>query len=139
MEYQHVKLNKGGLLGLDLFNTYKHDHLQHHSTDMEALSKIQCANDIKENPIATLYINNKYNIRMSSIPFELFISYLQDKKFLNLIRIVNQHLNIHLVTGKLSPVSSTQDEGITGHLNDQIEQFHEINHISNNVHIYLYA
>lgn len=69
---------------------------------------------------------------MSSIPFELFISYLQDKKFLNLIRIVNQHLNIHLVTGKLSPVS-TEIEGIFGHVNDQIEEFHEINHINNDV------
>lgn len=99
---------------------------------METLGQIQCTNDIKENPIATLYLNNKYNIRMSSIPFELFISYLQDKKFLNLIRIVNQHLNIHLVTGKLSPVTS-ENEGILGHVNDQIEEFHEINHINNSV------
>ncbi|KAI7889043.1 WD40-repeat-containing domain protein [Mucor mucedo] len=117
--------------GLDLFDKYKHDHIQHHTTDIESLAQIQCTDDMKENAIATLYLNNKYNIRMSSIPFELFISYLQDKKFLNLIRIVNQHLNIHLVTGKLSPVTS-ENEGIAGHINDQIEEFHEINHVNNN-------
>ncbi|GAA5808931.1 hypothetical protein MFLAVUS_002330 [Mucor flavus] len=122
--------------GLDLFNQYKDDHIHHHSTDIESLSTIKTAQDIKENSIATLYLTNKYNIRISSIPFELFLSYMQDNKFLNLIRLVNQHLNIHLVTGKLTPASAggiSEEEGIIGHNNDQIEEFHEINSIQNDV------
>lgn len=67
---------------------------------------------------------------------------MQDNKFLNLIRLVNQHLNIHLVTGKLTPASAggiSEEEGIIGHNNDQIEEFHEINNIqvkknNNNLH-----
>jgi transcription initiation factor TFIID subunit 5 len=117
---------------LDLFQKYKHDHIEHHGKDIDSLSKIKSSDDIKENTIATLYLNNKYNLRMSSIPFELFFQYIQqDHKFLTLIRIVNQYFNIHVVTGKLTPVSAVQQEqeGILGHDHDQIEEFHEINNV----------
>jgi transcription initiation factor TFIID subunit 5 len=68
---------------------------------------------------------------MSSIPFELFLSYIQDKKYMNLIRIVNQYFNIHIATSRLTPASAggssgAMEEGIAGHMNDQIEEFHEI-------------
>lgn len=65
---------------------------------------------------------------MPSIPFELFFQYIQDNRFINLIRIVNQYLNIHIVTSKLSPASaggSTAEEGITGHFNNQLDEFHQ--------------
>lgn len=60
---------------------------------------------------------------------------MQENKFLNLIRLVNLHLNIHLVTGKISPASAggiSEEEGIVGHYNDQIEEFHEIDNIQVN-------
>jgi transcription initiation factor TFIID subunit 5 len=74
---------------------------------------------------------------MSSIPFELFLSYLQDNKYMTLLRFVNQYFNIHIMTGKLTPSvaiesaggSSSVEEGIVGHTNDQLEEFHEINNM----------
>jgi transcription initiation factor TFIID subunit 5 len=68
---------------------------------------------------------------MSSISFELFIHYLQDNKYMNLLRIVNRHFSIHIVTGKLTPASAggSSEEGIIGHPNNQIEEFHEINNV----------
>lgn len=124
------------LIGLDLFAKYKHDHIESHSKDIAVLETIKRPEDVESNTIATLYENNKYNIRLSSIPFELFIHYLQDNKYLNLLRIVNGHLNIHIITGKLAPASaggsSAEGVGIIGHHNDQMEEFHEINGIDVN-------
>ncbi|KAL7326286.1 Transcription initiation factor TFIID subunit 5 [Mucor circinelloides] len=114
---------------VDFFQEYKDDHIENHSKDLDQLQQIKAASDIQNNPIAKLYLNNKYNIRMPSIPFELFFQYIQDHKFINLIRIVNQYLNIHIVTGKLSPVSANGsaavNEGIAGHANNQLDEFHQ--------------
>jgi transcription initiation factor TFIID subunit 5 len=121
-------------LGLDFFQKYKHDHIQHHTKDLETLELIQTTDEIKNNHIAKLYLENKYNIRMSSIPFELFLSYIQDKKYMHLIRIVNQYFNIHIATSKLAPASAggssaVEEEGIAGHTNDQTEEFHEMTRV----------
>lgn len=117
-----------------MFKKYKHDHIESHSKDIAALETIQRPEDVASNAIASLYENNKYNIRLSSIPYELFIHYLQDNKYLNLLRIVNHHLNIHIITGKLAPASaggsSAEEVGIIGHHNDQMEEFHEINGVA---------
>lgn len=111
------------------FQDYKDDHVESHSKDLDHLQQIRSASDIQDNTIAKLYLNNKYNIRMPSIPFELFFQYIQDNKYINLIRIVNQYLNIHIVTSKLSPVSANgsaaMDEGIAGHANNQLDEFHQ--------------
>lgn len=123
---------------MDLFSKYNHDHIESHSKDIASLEDIKCPDDVSQNAIATLYINNKYNIRLSSIPFELLIHYLRDNKYLNLLRIVNRHLNIHIITGKLTPASAggSSEEGIIGHHNDQIEEFHEINGVDMNGEVY---
>lgn len=123
-------------IALDLFQKYKHDHIEHHNKDLESLSQIKSPSHVKDNPTATLYLHNKYNIRLSSIPYELFLSYMQDNRFMTLLRFVNQYLHIHIVTGKLTLTSAggsseeaaTQvEEGIVGHVNDQLEEFHEMN------------
>lgn len=116
-------------IAVDFFQEYKDDHIENHNKDLDQLQQIKAASDIQNNTIAKLYLNNKYSIRMPSIPFELFFQYIQDHKFINLIRIVNQYLNIHIVTGKLSPVSANEsaavDEGIAGHANNQLDEFHQ--------------
>ncbi|KAL9536899.1 hypothetical protein MBANPS3_012272 [Mucor bainieri] len=113
---------------VDFLQDYKDDHMEHHGKDVEQLQQIKSASDLQHSSVARLYLSNKYNIRMPSIPFELFFQYIQDNKFIHLIRIVNQHLNIHIVTSKLSPMSATHgsaDEGIAGHANNQLDDFHQ--------------
>lgn len=116
-------------IAVDFFQDYKDDHIENHSSDLDQLQQIKSANDIQDNSIAKLYLSNKYHIRMPSVPFELFFQYIQDNKFINLIRIVNQYVNIHIVTSKLSPVSANGsaavDEGIAGHANNQLDEFHQ--------------
>jgi transcription initiation factor TFIID subunit 5 len=74
--------------------TYKGDHVELHTPDLNRLETVTEPQHIRENELAQMYRNNKYNLRMSGVPFELFLNYLQDNKFMLLLRIVNQYLNI---------------------------------------------
>ncbi|KAL0080985.1 WD40-repeat-containing domain protein [Phycomyces blakesleeanus] len=107
--------------------TYKDDHVELHTPDLNRLATITDPQHVRENELAQMYRNNKYNLRMSSVPFELFLNYLQDNKFMLLLRIVNQYLNIQVVHGKLlkSAGGLEMDDviGITGHDSQQIEAF----------------
>ena len=124
---QKVFLTFFSFPGLDLFSKYKHDHVESHGSEITTLEEITTADAIPHNTVATLYLNNKYHIRLSSIPFELFIQYLQDNKYLNLQRIVHRHLNIHIITGKLTPASAggSSEEGII-ETHPPTEEFHEV-------------
>lgn len=75
-------------------DTYKRDHVELHTPDLNTLETVTEIQHIRENELAQMYRNNKYNLRMSGVPFELFLNYLQDNKFMLLLRIVNQYLNI---------------------------------------------
>lgn len=74
--------------------TYKGDHAELHTPDLNRLETVTEPQHIRENELAQMYRNNKYNLRMSGVPFELFLNYLQDNKFMLLLRVVNQYLNI---------------------------------------------
>lgn len=45
-------------------------------------------------PVNRMYRQNKKNLEMCSASFELFINMLQDRKFILLLALVNQYLNI---------------------------------------------
>lgn len=59
---------------------------------------------------------------MSPVSLELLIAFLQDNKFIVLLRIVNQHLNI-----RVGPATSKEDEviGIAGHGTHQLTTFNQ--------------
>lgn len=90
-------------------DVYKLDHLELHTPDINTLQTVTEVQHIRENELAQMYRNNKYNLRMSSVPFELIINYLQDNKFMSLLRIVNQYLNIQ---GKKKTKDDTRIEFI---------------------------
>ncbi|KAI8062763.1 WD40-repeat-containing domain protein [Gilbertella persicaria] len=111
------------------FNTYKRDHVELHTIDLNTLETVTEPHHIRENELARMYRDNKYNLRMSGVPFELFLNYLQDNKFMLLLRIVNQYLNIQVVHGKLlkSAGGLEMDDviGIIGHQSQQLEAFNQ--------------
>ncbi|KAI8969049.1 WD40-repeat-containing domain protein [Mycotypha africana] len=108
-------------------DTYKRDHVELHTPDLTILEAVTEPHHILENELAQMYKNNKYNLRMSGVPFELFLNYLQDNKFMLLLRIVNQYLNIQVVHGKLLKSAGGLELdgviGITGHQTQQLEEF----------------
>ncbi|KAK4509082.1 mitochondrial FAD carrier protein flx1 [Mucor velutinosus] len=113
----------------EFMDTYRRDHVELHTPDLNTLETVTEAQHIQENELAQMYRSNKYNLRMSGVPFELFLNYLQDNKFMLLLRIVNQYLNIQVVHGKLlkSAGGLEMDDviGITGHQTQQIEEFNK--------------
>ncbi|ORZ01457.1 WD40-repeat-containing domain protein [Syncephalastrum racemosum] len=110
--------------------TYKRDHIELHMLDINRLETVTAPEHVRENELAQMYRGNKYNLRMSSVPFELFLNYLQDNKYMLLLRIVNQYLNIQVIHSKLLKSAGGMDMddyvvGITGHEGQQIESFNE--------------
>ncbi|KAG0055098.1 Transcription initiation factor TFIID subunit 5 [Gryganskiella cystojenkinii] len=103
-------------------DTYKSDHMELHSPDIVRLATVMESQHIQENELAQMYKNNKYHLRMSPISLELLVAFLQDNKFIVLLRIVNQHLNI-----QVGPASSKEDEviGIAGHGTHQLSTFNK--------------
>ncbi|KAI8090980.1 WD40-repeat-containing domain protein [Gilbertella persicaria] len=87
-----------------LLENYKHDHLDTHKEDIEIMAASSTPS----------HLETKYSIRIPSIPFELFFQYIKDKQLSSLIRIVKHHLNIHIITGKLTPASAggSMDEDV---------------------------
>ncbi|SAL96088.1 hypothetical protein [Absidia glauca] len=113
----------------DFFAAYHTDHIELHTPYLKRLESIKEPQHVRENELAQIYRNNKYNLRMSSVPFELFLSYLQDNRFMLLLRIVNQYINIQVVHGKLlkSAGGLELDDviGITGHQSQHLETFNQ--------------
>ncbi|KAI8375190.1 WD40-repeat-containing domain protein [Blakeslea trispora] len=111
------------------FESYKRDHVELHTPDLNTLETVTEPHHVHENELAQMYRDNKYNLRMSGVPFELFLNYLQDNKFMLLLRIVNQYLNIQVVHGKLlkSAGGLEMDDviGIIGHQSQQLEVFNQ--------------
>ncbi|GJJ76979.1 transcription initiation factor TFIID subunit 5 [Entomortierella parvispora] len=103
-------------------DTYRSDHIELHSPDIIRLATVIEVQHVKENELAQMYKNNKYHLRMSPVSLELLIAFLQDNKFIVLLRIVNQHLNI-----QVGPASSKEDEiiGIAGHGTHQLTTFNK--------------
>lgn len=93
MEYIK-KLITVNQIAIYFMQTYKKDHVELHMQDISRLETLASPEHVQENELAQMYRNNKYNLRMSSVPFELFLNYLQDNKYMLLLRIVNQYLNI---------------------------------------------
>ncbi|KAF9915432.1 Transcription initiation factor TFIID subunit 5, partial [Linnemannia zychae] len=104
--------------------SYRSDHLEMHSQDIARLAIITDAQHVKENELAQIYRTNKYNLRMAPVSFELLIAFLQDNKFIVLLRIVNQYVNI-----QVGAANAGEDEviGIAGHGSHQLATFNQQN------------
>ena len=90
--------------------TFKSDHLDMHTHDIQRLAGIMDPSHVLENPLSQSYRTNRYGIVMSRYPFELLLGYLQDQGFLLLLRIVNQYLNIQVTQDKPSDRQHVQEK-----------------------------
>ncbi|KAF9107522.1 Transcription initiation factor TFIID subunit 5 [Mortierella sp. AM989] len=106
----------------ELMENFQSDHLEMHSQDIARLTTITDAQHVQENELAQMYRTNKYHLRMSPVSFELLIAFLEDNKFIVLLRIVNQHLDI-----QVGAATAGEDEviGIAGHGAHQLSTFNQ--------------
>lgn len=89
-----VKSNPCFRIARQFFDLHKAEYADPYSNDIKALGAITEPHHVKENELASLFRENKYTIAMSSYAFELLVSFLQDSKFMTLLKYVNQYLNI---------------------------------------------
>ena len=82
------------LLAKHFFETCRIDHLENHSPDILRLGGIQDAQHISESDFVQNFRQNKYGVKMSKYAFELLLCFLQDNKFMLLLRITNQYVSI---------------------------------------------
>ncbi|KAK3814303.1 MAG: WD40-repeat-containing domain protein [Benniella sp.] len=103
---------------------FRSDHLEMHSQDIARLTTITDPQHVAENELAQMYKTNKYHLRLTPVSFELLIAFLEDNKFMVLLRIVNQHLDIQVGTA-----NANEDEviGIAGHGTLQLSTFNQQN------------
>ncbi|KAH9262257.1 hypothetical protein BASA82_000706 [Batrachochytrium salamandrivorans] len=82
------------------FETCRLDHMESHGPDMLRLSSILDAQYIDESDFVQNFRQNKYGVKMSKYAFELLLCFLQDNKFMLLLRITNQYVSIQAVSDK---------------------------------------
>ena len=77
------------------FESYKSDHLEEHGPEIQRLSALTDPIHLNENELATNFRNNKYSVKMCKYSFELLLCFLQDNKFMLILRLMNQFITIH--------------------------------------------
>ncbi|RUS15873.1 WD40-repeat-containing domain protein [Endogone sp. FLAS-F59071] len=103
--------------------TYRVDHPELHTPDLTVLATVITPQHARENERARSYRENKYGLRMSTVPWELFYSFMQDNKLLLIQGIVNQYLDVEV--RKTTGLESDDVVGITGHPGQQLDVFNQ--------------
>lgn len=68
--------------------------MEDHSQDINRLSTITDPAHLNDNELAINFRQNKYGLIMSKYSFELLLCFLQDNKFMLLLRLMNQYITI---------------------------------------------
>ena len=82
-------------VALQFFETYNGDHLEEHGPDIQRLSGITDPLHMNENELVVNFRNNKFSVKMCKYSFELLLCFLQDNKFMLILRLMNQYITIH--------------------------------------------
>ncbi|KAL7750605.1 Transcription initiation factor TFIID subunit 5 [Sorochytrium milnesiophthora] len=82
------------------FDTYKGDHQELYSQDLQSLASVTMPSHIQENELASTYRSTKYIAKMTSTTFQLLISFLEDAGCVSILKIISTHLNIQVTASK---------------------------------------
>ncbi|USP73266.1 hypothetical protein yc1106_00540 [Curvularia clavata] len=104
-----------------------------HDEDVKTLRQVRLQSHLQESRIAKLYLDNKYRITLTTMPFFNLIQFLESKHFdggSTIIDVIREHLNIVtvdrtataeksiaaiLASGQGDDELPAEDEGIPGH------------------------
>ncbi|KAI5190499.1 transcription initiation factor TFIID subunit 5 [Nematocida sp. AWRm77] len=91
---------------------YKEDFLASHKNEIRQIEMIKDSSNLKANELAIAFLTNKYHLSMGKYAFDLFIGFLEANSLIRVLKIVNQFLDIRVITGKLH--DEVVDIGIVG-------------------------
>jgi transcription initiation factor TFIID subunit 5 len=115
------------------FNTYRSYLERDHEDDIKTLSTVKLPAHLSDSRVAKLYMENKYRLTLTMMPFYNLIQFLESKMFDGgqiLMDIIRDHLNIVtvdrtataeksiaaiLASGQGDDELPAEDEGIPGH------------------------
>jgi len=83
--------------------THRHEHSDKHRQEIDRLQTVVTPEHMKENDLVHNFRKNKQNLQMCSYSFELLLAFLHERKFMLLLSIINQYLDIKVHTGQPKP------------------------------------
>ena len=78
----------------EFMDKFEGDHAGGHGADLAQLASVTHKQHVLQNKLSSTFRTNKYNMRLSSYAFELLVRFLQEAKFMLLLAIVNERINI---------------------------------------------
>ncbi|KAI8903095.1 WD40-repeat-containing domain protein [Gorgonomyces haynaldii] len=84
---------------IDFYQRFKEEHTVENKQQVQRLEGV--INDfVQENELVQNFRQNKYGVKMSRYSFELLLSFLQDNKYMLLLRLMNQYVLIETAQEK---------------------------------------
>ncbi len=84
----------------EFMDKFEGDHAGGHGADLAQLASVTHKQHVLQNKLSSTFRTNKYNMRLSSYAFELLVRFLQEAKFMLLLAIVNERINILVSEGR---------------------------------------
>ena len=74
--------------------SFKQDHIDFHRSDIQQLSSLTNSIQMAENTFVQRITSEKMKVIMTDYTFQLLLAFLQDKDFIDLIKILNERINV---------------------------------------------
>ncbi|KAI8588881.1 WD40-repeat-containing domain protein [Geranomyces variabilis] len=110
-----------------LMDSFKSDHVELYGQEVQRLAAVTEPHHVEENELAQNFRANRFIVQMSRYSFELLLSYLQDSKFMLVLRIVNEHISIFVESVQPADEEGDMDteSGLTGEPTQRLETFNK--------------
>jgi transcription initiation factor TFIID subunit 5 len=95
-------------------DAFKQDHLEQHGNEINRLVGVLNPDMLNDNEVAKEMLQGKYVVKMSRYSFELLLSFLQDNKFIHLLRIMNERVEIQGISLYCFLISSDYRQAFLG-------------------------
>lgn len=100
--------------------------MEEHGLDLQKLKSVTDQAHLSDNPLVLSFRQNKYALIMSKYSFELLLSFLQDNKFMLILRLMNQYITIQATSEKPGNYDSNQEGmGLTGPPSQSLAVFNQ--------------
>jgi transcription initiation factor TFIID subunit 5 len=101
-------------------DAHKEEYDHRYAAEIIRLQSITTPEHLKENELACLFRNNKFNVKMCTYSFELMLGYLHEMKFMLLLSLINQYINIRVFRGHPQQAPEIEYNAISGTSEQQL-------------------
>jgi len=99
---------------------YKKEHEEFHDAEIKAIISIKTPEQLEQSEIAQKFLQTKYPVRLCTNSFDLLIAYLMEHKFMLILAIINQHVDIRVFVGIPNEQAEQEYKAITSMSDDEV-------------------